>query len=143
MLWRRRHGAWRSAWRRIGILARRAGRAGRATPRRHTGSVTIPPYGIFPDGFMAHTHRDKTKLLNRVRRIRGQVDAIERALDGEDGCTEVLQLIAATRGAINGLMGEVIESHIHAHVAAPEGLSDAERATGANELVDVLRSYLK
>ena len=55
---------------------------------------------------MAHTIREKTKLLSRIRRIRGQIEAIERALEGEKGCTEVLHLIAATRGAINGLMGE-------------------------------------
>lgn len=92
---------------------------------------------------MAHTAREKTKLLNRVRRIRGQVEAVERALEGGHGCTEVLQLIAATRGAINGLMAEVIEDHIREHVASPTIASDAERMKGADELVDVVRSYLK
>ena len=58
---------------------------------------------------MAHTVRDKNKLLNRVRRIRGQVDAIERALAEEQDCSDLLRTIAACRGAINGLMGEVIE----------------------------------
>jgi FrmR/RcnR family transcriptional regulator, repressor of frmRAB operon len=92
---------------------------------------------------MAHTARGKTKLLNRVRRIRGQVEAVERALESETGCTEVLQLIAATRGAINGLMAEVIEDHIREHVANPAIASDAERMKGADELVEVVRSYLK
>ena len=92
---------------------------------------------------MAHTTRGKTKLLNRVRRIRGQVEAVERALESENGCTEVLQLIAATRGAINGLMAEVIEDHIREHVASPAIASDAERMKGADELVEVVRSYLK
>ncbi|MDC8758088.1 metal/formaldehyde-sensitive transcriptional repressor [Janthinobacterium fluminis] len=92
---------------------------------------------------MGHTSREKTKLLNRVRRLRGQVEAIERALEGESGCAEVLQLIAATRGAINGLMGEVIEDHIREHVASPAIVSDAERAQGADELIDVIRTYLK
>ncbi|WP_151638616.1 MULTISPECIES: metal/formaldehyde-sensitive transcriptional repressor [Noviherbaspirillum] len=92
---------------------------------------------------MAHTSREKTKLLNRVRRIRGQIEAVERALEGEAGCSEVLQLLAATRGAMNGLMAEVIEDHIREHVASPAIESDAERAKGADELVEVVRTYLK
>ena len=92
---------------------------------------------------MAHTIREKTKLLSRIRRIRGQIEAIERALEGEKGCTEVLHLIAATRGAINGLMGEVIEDHIRNHVANPAINTDAERAKGVEELIDVVHSYLK
>lgn len=92
---------------------------------------------------MAHTAREKTKLLARVRRIRGQIEAIERALDGEKGCTEVLHQIAAARGAINGLMAEVIEDHIRMHVANPAIETDAERTKGADELIDVVRAYLK
>jgi DNA-binding FrmR family transcriptional regulator len=92
---------------------------------------------------MAHTAREKTKLLNRVRRLRGQVEAIERALEEEAGCTQVLQLIAATRGAINGLMGEVMEDHVREHVASPSIVDEAERARGAEELIDVIRTYLK
>jgi DNA-binding FrmR family transcriptional regulator len=91
---------------------------------------------------MAHTIRERTKLLNRVRRIRGQMDAIERALEEEQGCTTVLQLIAGARGAINGLMGEVIEDHIEQHVAS-DALTQPERDEGAAELVDVVRTYLK
>ena len=68
---------------------------------------------------MGHTVRDKIKLLARVRRIRGQVEALERALEGEKGCTEVLQQIAAIRGAMNGLMTEVIEDHVRTHIASP------------------------
>jgi FrmR/RcnR family transcriptional regulator, repressor of frmRAB operon len=92
---------------------------------------------------MAHTAREKTKLLNRVRRIRGQMEAVERALENECGCAEVLQLVTAARGAMNGLMAEVIEDHIREHVASPSIKSNAERAKGADELVDVVRSYLK
>lgn len=92
---------------------------------------------------MAHTVREKTKLLARVRRIRGQIEAIERALEGGKGCTEVLQQIAGARGAINGLMAEVIEDHIHMHVANPAIETDAERTKGAEELIDVVRAYLK
>jgi DNA-binding FrmR family transcriptional regulator len=92
---------------------------------------------------MSHLSKEKAKLINRVRRLRGQMDAIERALEEDADCAQVLQLIAATRGAINGLMGEVIEDHIHEHVASPEITSHAERARGAEELIDVIRTYLK
>ena len=91
---------------------------------------------------MSHTAREKTKLLNRVRRIRGQLEAVERALDTETGCSEILHLLAAARGGMNGLMAEVIEDHIREHVASPS-LRDDERTQGADELVDVVRSYLK
>jgi DNA-binding FrmR family transcriptional regulator len=92
---------------------------------------------------MGHTSKDKVKLLNRVRRLRGQVDAIERALEVDADCADVLQLIAATRGAINGLMGVVIEDHIREHVASPLIESEAERMRGADELIGVIRTYLK
>ena len=58
---------------------------------------------------MSHVIRDKQKLLNRVRRIRGQVEAIERALDGEAGCAQIMHQIAGCRGAINSLLVEVVE----------------------------------
>jgi FrmR/RcnR family transcriptional regulator, repressor of frmRAB operon len=92
---------------------------------------------------LGHSIREKSRLLARVRRIRGQVEAVERALETESSCAEVLQLIAATRGAMNGLMAEVIEDHIREHVANPAIESDAERAKGADELVEVVRTYLK
>jgi DNA-binding FrmR family transcriptional regulator len=92
---------------------------------------------------MSHTIKEKGKLLSRVRRIRGQVEALERALEDERGCAEVMQQIAATRGAINGLMAEVIEDHLRVHVLNPSIASDAERAEGAEELVAVVRAYLK
>jgi DNA-binding FrmR family transcriptional regulator len=92
---------------------------------------------------MAHTIRKKTKLLNRVRRIRGQVEAVERALESEKECAQVLHLIAALRGAINGLTNEVIEDHICNHIADPARDPDPKRAKGAEELIEVLHSYLK
>jgi DNA-binding FrmR family transcriptional regulator len=88
-----------------------------------------------------HTVREKAKLLARVRRIRGQIEAAERALEEERGCGEVLHLIAAARGAINGLMAEVIEDHLRMHVVDPE--RGAERAQGAEELIDAVRSYMR
>ena len=94
-------------------------------------------------GAMAHTIKKKPKLLARVRRIRGQIEALERALEGDKGCADVMQQIAAVRGAINGLMAEVIEDHLQLHVANPSLASHAERARGAGELIEVIRSYLK
>ncbi|ODR92779.1 metal/formaldehyde-sensitive transcriptional repressor [Sinorhizobium alkalisoli] len=91
---------------------------------------------------MSHTIREKQKLINRVRRIRGQMEAVERMLIDEKDCAEVMQVLAGVRGAVNGLMGEVIEDHVLMHVAA-EGLSQKERNEGAAELIDVLRAYLK
>lgn len=93
---------------------------------------------------MAHTQRDKKKLLNRVRRIRGQIDAIERGLEEEsEGCTPILQLIASCRGAINGLMAEVIEGHIRFHVIDPDQKPTSEQTEAAEELIDVVKTYLK
>jgi DNA-binding FrmR family transcriptional regulator len=92
---------------------------------------------------MAHTIRDKTKLLNRVRRIRGQINAIEKALAEERGCSQVLQLIAASRGAVNGLMLEVLEGHVRMHVLDPDQHPTSRQARAAQELLDVVRTYLK
>ncbi|WP_262297634.1 metal/formaldehyde-sensitive transcriptional repressor [Microvirga sesbaniae] len=90
---------------------------------------------------MSHTVQAKAKLLARVRRIRGQVEAIERALENELGCADVLQLVASVRGAISGLTAELIEDHIQHHVVEPSQESD--RMRGADELIDVVRTYLK
>jgi DNA-binding FrmR family transcriptional regulator len=90
---------------------------------------------------MTHTIREKAKLLNRVRRIRGQVEAIERALEQEIDCADVMQLIAATRGAIGGLMAEVMEDHVRLHVMEPQPADEREEA--AEALIDVVRSYFK
>lgn len=91
---------------------------------------------------MSHTAKEKAKLLGRVRRIKGQLEAVERALEAEQGCSEVLQLLAGARGAMNGLMAEVIEDHLLEHVAS-SALDEAERAEGAKELIGVVRTYLK
>ena len=92
---------------------------------------------------MAHTTRNREKLLIRVRRIRGQVEAIERTLGGEHECAELLQLVAACRGALNGLMAELIEGHIRFHVLSPNGRKSKSQAEAAEELVEVVRAYLK
>jgi DNA-binding FrmR family transcriptional regulator len=92
---------------------------------------------------MAHTTRDREKLLRRVRRIRGQIEAIERTLGEEHECADLLQQVAACRGALNGLMAELIEGHIQFHVLNPEKGKNSSRAKAADELVDVVRAYLK
>jgi DNA-binding FrmR family transcriptional regulator len=92
---------------------------------------------------MGHTIREKTKLLNRVRRVRGQIEAVERALEEEQGCANVLHLVVAARGAMNSLMAEIIEDHIRMHVVDPSRERDRSRAQGASELIDVVQAYLK
>ena len=92
---------------------------------------------------MSHTIHEKQKLLARTRRIRGQVEAIERALDGEAGCEKVMHLIAAARGAMAGLMAEVVEEHVRTHLVDREKYPDALNAEAAEQLLDVVRTYLK
>lgn len=90
---------------------------------------------------MAHTIRQKAKLIARVRRIRGQLEGVERALEAEAACAEVLRQLASVRGAMNGLTAEVMEDHLREHVLAAG--TDAERRQGAEEMAEVIRTYMK
>lgn len=92
---------------------------------------------------MSHTIREKEKLLNRVRRVRGQVEALERAIGQEKGCSEVLHLVVTARGAMNSLMAEIIEDHIRMHVVDPARERNTSRTRGAEELIEVIQAYLK
>jgi len=92
---------------------------------------------------MSHTIREKAKLLARVRRIRGQFDAIERALEEEAGCEAVMHLIAGIRGATSGLMAEVLEDHVRTHLTDVDRKVAGKRGSAADELVDVVHTYLK
>jgi DNA-binding FrmR family transcriptional regulator len=92
---------------------------------------------------MSHTIREQKKLLARARRIRGQVDSIERALSNEAGCEEVLHLIAGARGAMAGLMAEVVEDHVRSHLVDAEKHPGALNKEAAEQLLDVVRTYLK
>jgi DNA-binding FrmR family transcriptional regulator len=92
---------------------------------------------------MTHMTKDKEKVLMRVRRIRGQIEAVERALGEEHECADVLQLVAACRGALNGLMAELIEGHIRFHVLASDRRQSPLQVTAADELIEVVRAYLK
>ena len=90
---------------------------------------------------MEKVGKERAKLLNRVKRIRGQMDAVERTLEEDRSCSDVLMLLAAVRGGINGLMAEVLEDHIRLHllqdgrVPLPPDLGE--------DLIDLVRSYLK
>ena len=92
---------------------------------------------------MAHTVREKQKLLARIRRIRGQVEAVERALESEAGCEVVMHVLASTRAAMAGLMAEVVEDHVRSHLVDPTKHPDALDVEAAEQLIDVVRTYLK
>lgn len=90
---------------------------------------------------MSHLSRNKSRLITRLRRIKGQVEAVERALESEADCGEVLRQLASIRGAMTGLTSEVIEEQLRNHVVAASTASERER--GAEEMIQILRSYMK
>lgn len=92
---------------------------------------------------MAHTQRDRDKLLMRIKRIRGQVDGIQRTLEEGAECFVVLQTAAACRGALTGLMTEIIEGHIREHILAPDEEPTAAQRKAAEELMEILRAFVK
>lgn len=91
---------------------------------------------------MAHINDNRDALLARVKRISGQVNAVERKLEADADCAEILHLVAAVRGAVNGLLDEIIVEHLQAHVA-DDTLSSEERRKGADDLMTVIRRYTK
>ena len=93
---------------------------------------------------MSHTERDRAKLRNRIKRIHGQIESVERTLSVDDhDCAQVLMLLAAVRGGINSLMAEVLEDHIRLHVSDPARDRDRTRARGAKHLIEVVHAYLR
>ena len=92
---------------------------------------------------MAHTIRQKGRLLARARRIRGQMEAVERALETEAECEQVMHLLASTRAAMGGLMAEVVEDHLHEHLVDSQKYPDALNKDAAEQLLAVVRTYLK
>ena len=96
---------------------------------------------VIEDGSQRRPLRDKRSLINRVRRLRGQVDGITRALEGEASCSDLIQRITAARGAINGLMAEVLEEHIREYLAPPE-VDTLIQTDAAEELIEIIHSYL-
>ncbi len=90
---------------------------------------------------MTHTVREKQKLLARIRRVRGQIEAIERAVEGEAECEKVMHLIAGIRGSMASLMAEVMEDHVRAHIVDVDKDPDVRQA--AEQLIEVVHAYLK
>jgi DNA-binding FrmR family transcriptional regulator len=92
---------------------------------------------------MGHVATEKVKLLNRIKRLRGQVEAIERAIQADQECADVLQQATACRGALDGFIAEVIEDHIREHMIDPRAGNDDPRRGAAEELVEIVHQYLK
>jgi DNA-binding FrmR family transcriptional regulator len=91
---------------------------------------------------MSHLEKEKQKLIARIKRIRGQVDSIERSLTTDDDCADVLMLLANVRGGINSLMAEVLEDHIRLHMLTEEK-NKMPSAELAEDLIGLVRAYLK
>jgi DNA-binding FrmR family transcriptional regulator len=92
---------------------------------------------------LAHSAEEKQKLLARINRIQGQMEGIKKAVGEEQDCSLILQQIAACRGAINGLMSEIIEGEVLLHVLSRNAKANSTEAHAANALIKVLRTYLK
>lgn len=92
---------------------------------------------------MSHTIEDKNELLLRAKRIQGQVEALVRALNEERDCSDVLQVMSAARGAMNSLMAELLEGHIRSHVLNGKGKLTLEQSRAADEVIAMVKSYLK
>jgi DNA-binding FrmR family transcriptional regulator len=92
---------------------------------------------------MSHVAREKIKLLNRIKRLRGQIEAIERAVDTDSECADVLQQATSCRGALDGFIAEVIEDHIREHMVDPRAGPNDPRVAAAEELVEIVHQYLK
>jgi DNA-binding FrmR family transcriptional regulator len=90
-----------------------------------------------------HTTRDREKLINRVRRIRGQVEAVEKAIANGDECAKVLLTVAACRGALTSLTAEILEDHVRFHVLDPEVKANSKRGRAGEELIEVIRAFMK
>ncbi len=90
---------------------------------------------------MAHTIHDKSKILARANRIKGQLDAFSKAIEAEQDEYQVMQLLASCRGALNGLIGEILEGHIREHIVDAKDKKLAAEA--GEELIDIVRSFMK
>jgi FrmR/RcnR family transcriptional regulator, repressor of frmRAB operon len=84
---------------------------------------------------------EKAKLVKRLSRIRGQVDALQRAILEQDAPSlKLLQQATACRGAMDGFIAEVIEDHLREQVVRAETKGEASRA--AEERIGIVHSYL-
>lgn len=91
---------------------------------------------------MSHVAKEKQKLLNRLKRLRGQLEAIERAVEADTECARVLQQATSCRGALDGFIAEVIEDHIREHMLDPDAAHDDPRNQAGEELVSIIHAYL-
>lgn len=93
---------------------------------------------------MPHTPEEKKRAVTRLRRIRGQVDALERAVEAGADCAPVLQQIAALRGAVNGLMAGVLDSHLREEFTqvASDPKVRKQHQKSIDEVIALVRSYL-
>lgn len=92
---------------------------------------------------MSHIAIEKVKLLNRIKRLRGQIEAIERSVENDQECADVLQQATSCRGALDGFIAEVIEDHIREHMVDPRAARDDPRAAAADTLVDIVHRYFR
>lgn len=90
---------------------------------------------------MAHTLKDKAKIISRVNRLKGQLDAFVKALETEQDCYQNMQLLSSCRGALNGLMSEVVAGHIREHIVEADNKKSA--AESGEDLIDIMKSFLK
>lgn len=88
---------------------------------------------------MSHISREKLDLVTRTKKIIGQLESVLRALYQDEACADVLQRLAAARGSINSLMGELMEDHIRHHM--PRNSRSSEEA--ADDVIQIVRTYLK
>jgi DNA-binding FrmR family transcriptional regulator len=90
----------------------------------------------------ANISKEKQKLLSRIKRMGGQIDAVERAVTGGDECADILMQLAAIRGGVNSLMAEILEDHIRLHITHPERAKDSPEEL-TEDLISLVRAYLK
>jgi len=86
--------------------------------------------------------REKQKLLSRIKRLGGQVMAVERAVAEGDECADILMLLAAIRGGVNSLMAEILEDHIRLHITHPNRVKESPEEL-TEDLISLVRAYLK
>ncbi|MBT3237121.1 MAG: metal/formaldehyde-sensitive transcriptional repressor [Bdellovibrionales bacterium] len=92
---------------------------------------------------MAHVFDDKKRITTRIRRIKGQLEAVERSLEEQQDCFAILQTLSACRGGMNGLMGELIEGHIRGHVMRSPNDPKSAQDRSAEALIKLLKTYWK
>jgi DNA-binding FrmR family transcriptional regulator len=91
---------------------------------------------------MSHLTKNNKKILARVRRLKGQISAIEQMLDEKKECYKILQNVAACRGALNSLTKELLNDHITHHIEMDETASESVKIS-AQEVKAIISSYLK